>query len=144
MAVVWRPSAEEIYLPLTVDTTQITVDSTQITVDMTQYASGYHHLIRIIPQFRATEHIVYLKKDGKEEDLKILIDPHFFIYRGAELFIYFNFDFEEGESYEISIFSAEGKRMYRGKGYATDYTDLQEYSMIKKDSTGGRTVKIMR
>jgi len=43
----------------------------------------------------------------------------------------FAYDFKEGGSYELELYEADGKLLYRGKIYATDEADLENYKLTK-------------
>ena len=42
----------------------------------------------------------------------------------------FTFTFKEGESYEITLTSESNELLWRGKGYATTETDLENYKLL--------------
>lgn len=44
---------------------------------------------------------------------------------------YFNYTFKEGGTYEIELFDADSKLLFRGKAFATDVEDLQNYKLIR-------------
>lgn len=139
---IWRPSATEIFLPLTVDSTIITVDSTLYTADMTVYPTGYKHMFRATPRFISQTPELFLKNENT--NIKEEVESGLFQYIGNELFIYFNYDFKEGQSFEITVMS-EGVIMRREKGYATDFDDLENYKFNEPvESPSGRKITIMK
>jgi hypothetical protein len=44
---------------------------------------------------------------------------------------FFTYDFKEGGSYEIEITNNDSRLLYRGKAFATDVEDLQNYKLIR-------------
>ena len=44
---------------------------------------------------------------------------------------YFNYTFKEGGTYEIELFDGDSKLLFRGKAFATDVKDLQNYKLIR-------------
>jgi len=43
----------------------------------------------------------------------------------------FEYQFKEGGSYEIEAYDLETRLLFRGKAFATDETDLQNYKLIR-------------
>jgi len=43
----------------------------------------------------------------------------------------FEYQFKEGASYEIEAYDLETRLLFRGKAFATDETDLQNYKLIR-------------
>lgn len=48
---------------------------------------------------------------------------------GGYLHANFEHNFKEGQSYELSVIDSEMKILYRGKAYATNQEDLQNYKL---------------
>lgn len=48
---------------------------------------------------------------------------------GGYLQANFEHEFKEGQSYELSVIDSENKTLYRGKAYATNQEDLQNYKL---------------
>ena len=48
---------------------------------------------------------------------------------GGYLHANFTHFFKEGQSYELSVISSEMEILYRGKAYATNQEDLQNYKL---------------
>jgi hypothetical protein len=44
---------------------------------------------------------------------------------------FFNYAFKEGATYEIEAFDGDTRLLFRGKAFATDETDLQNYKLIR-------------
>lgn len=43
----------------------------------------------------------------------------------------FNYSFKEGGTYEIDAFDGDSRLLFRGKAFATDVEDLQNYKLIR-------------
>jgi len=43
----------------------------------------------------------------------------------------FSYNFKEGGTYEIEVFDTMENLLFRGKAFATDVTDLQNYKLIR-------------
>ena len=43
----------------------------------------------------------------------------------------FNYTFKEGGTYEIDAFDGDSRLLFRGKAFATDVEDLQNYKLIR-------------
>lgn len=113
---------------LTVDSTLITVDSTTITVDATTNSvSGFTFYITTREVVDECEMIFYNELRETTETVIGTCSE----YRGT-LKIEFNLvDVIEADSFQLTINDMDGNLLYRGKAFATNQTDLENYSMTK-------------
>lgn len=44
---------------------------------------------------------------------------------------FFEYDFKEGGTYELEAYDSETRLLFRGKAFATDVEDLQNYKLIR-------------
>jgi hypothetical protein len=120
--------------PLTVDSTLYTVDNTHITIDAT-VIDIYHYLLRVITRYEAGNIEIQFKNElTKETSIIEIISMK---YDREHLEAYFDYDFQEGDSFEIKVIDLDQTDprkniIWRGKGYATMQDDLENYRLITK------------
>lgn len=118
--------------PLTVDSTLITVDSTLITVDAT--VQGYYpYLIDTLTSFSSNDFTIQLKNELTQEISTL--DVQYFYYKGDRLMAYFDFDFTEGDAFEVKVLDASGRLMRRDKAYASSQQDTENFQLIPRVDT---------
>jgi hypothetical protein len=122
---------------LRVDTHLITCDSHDITCDQTLF-EGYGYTIKVIPRFTSNNFQMRLKNELTQRIT--IVDDLLFHHEDDYLVISFYYSFEEGDSFEITIYdtsTSEDILMWRGKGYATIQDDLENYKLIIATSNPG-------
>jgi len=121
---------------LTVDSTLYTADTTLITADRT-IENSYPYVMRVLPRKTTQEFTVTFLNELTQTTS--VIDVLYFNYDGEHLQIYFNYNFKEGDSFEITITdntitNTKRNLMWKGKGYATMQDDLEDYVLHTKNT----------
>ncbi len=112
---------------ITCDSTIITVDSTVITVDMTMNGSYEFR----VPYRFFSENIkffIYDEFNKIESELECITTDD-----GGYMKFFFDFNFLNNKTYESRITDVDDKLIWRGKIFATDQTDLQNYKVNKNN-----------
>lgn len=111
---------------LTVDNDNISVDS-EITVDSTEITQSIH-TINIGYRFWSdnVSLILYNEINEVSTTYELEVDS-----LPGIMVLNFYHQFYDGDSYEITVLSPDGKLIYRGKLLATEQDDLQNYRLHK-------------
>lgn len=112
---------------LTVDSTLITVDNDIITVDAT---SGGDYEFSVPYRF-FSEEVKFIIYD-ELNDIEYILQPTAQDLNNYMVFN-FQFDFEAEKTYESRITDLNDKLIWRGKIFATEQDDLQNYSISKNE-----------
>lgn len=120
----------DLVIPITVDNTSITVDSNNITSDQTEIVLDGFYKISIIPRYFTETCNLYLRNEltGVEMnfELDMLEDNGICnLVFGEENSIV------DKSSFEIVV-SENNNLLYRGKGFYTTQTDIQQYTMLER------------
>lgn len=121
----------EIGLSLTVDSTLITVDSTEYTADMTQTNIANTYNITLLPsKFYSTMKLI-LTNELTEEVNEINVTAT--KVKGYTVINFYLEGIKNNDSFEGVLYNEDKtEEVYRGKFFATNQTDLQEFTMTPK------------
>lgn len=116
---------------ITVDTTLITVDSTEITVDQANTLTPNTYNITLLPsKFYPTMKLVLINELTYEE---LEVDVTATQSRGYTTITFFLEGIKNNDSFEGKLYNtSKTEEIYRGKFFATNQTDLQEFTMTPK------------
>lgn len=115
------------FFPLTVDNTNITVDTTDITVDQTFIDGEGSYKITLLPRiFYNTSRLELINELTKEQfDL-----PTMNILNNGYTDVYFTLtNVKDKDSFSATLYSTTNELLWRGKIFATNQENLQEYKM---------------
>lgn len=121
-------------IPLTVDSTLYTVDSTVIKADQTEISLSYsadNYSILISPR-KMVESVILEFFNELKEITNILTGTT--INVNGLMQIDFNLMVIEGDSFQLTIKDNEDNILWKGKCYATEQTDLQNFQFIEKNN----------
>lgn len=90
--------------------------------------SDLTHTLVFIP--RVGTATVLLKIRNELRDIENTISINGSISKGV-FYGDFNYNFKEGGTYEIEVFDDLENLLFRGKAFATDVQDLQNYKLIR-------------
>jgi hypothetical protein len=119
---------------LTVDSTQYTVDNTSITADritIVTGASSSDYSILIAPREYAVDVVMEFYHELKETLTTISATTESV---NGYMKVNFSILVVEGDSFELTIKNTNGKILWKGKAYATEQTDLQNYQFTPKNN----------
>jgi len=90
--------------------------------------SNISHTLVFIPRVNTTNVILKLRNELRDTENNISIVGTVVnnVFMGS-----FSYTFKEGGTYEIEVFDTMEKLLFRGKAFATDVTDLQNYKLIR-------------
>ena len=90
--------------------------------------SNTTHTLQIIPRVYVAAAILMIRHEltGSVENIVLSC-----VEVDGYLIAEFEYNFKEGASYEISVTTMMNELLYRGKAYATDQVDLQNYKLTK-------------
>lgn len=139
----FRINGTPYYPTLTVDSTLITVDSTDITVDQTITGDSYGYRFKCIPRFSGQNPQVIMKNELLDKTFELT--NFYYQYNGERLIVYFDAEFKEGDSFEISVLDGLNRLMWRGKGYASAQEDIENFDLGKSVTpTANDKITIMK
>lgn len=121
-------------VPLTVDSTLYTVDSTSITVDQTVIVTGSSsnmYSILVAPREMVTT--VSMEFFNELKETTNIFSASTTNVNGL-MQIDFNLEVVEGDSFQLTIKDTDGNVLWKGKAYATEQTDLQNFQFIQKNN----------
>lgn len=114
---------------LTVDTTNITVDNDIITVDATRVSSE-ENILKLPYRFFTTDIKFVLWNEIKETQDILLLEV---TEENGLMVLSFNYEFNDGETFEAKVTDLDDKLIWRGKILATLQIDLENYILHKND-----------
>jgi hypothetical protein len=121
-------------IPLTVDSTVYTVDSTSITADQTVIVTGSSsNLYSILITPREMVGVVSMEFFNELKETTNIFTASTINVNGL-MQIDFNLNVVEGDSFQLTIKDTEDNKLWTGKAYATDQTDLQNFQFIEKNN----------
>jgi hypothetical protein len=121
-------------IPLTVDSTVYTVDSTSITADQTVIVTGSSsNLYSIFITPREMVDVVSMEFFNELKETTNVFTAATTNVNGL-MQIDFNLNVVEGDSFQLTINDTEDNVLWKGKAYATDQTDLQNFQFIEKNN----------
>ena len=82
--------------------------------------------LTIIPRFEETNVSVTIRSEQLDSEVTTSYTA---TTTNGYMIIPVTYDFKESESYEITVTDNSGTIIWRGKGFATAETNLQEYKM---------------
>lgn len=90
--------------------------------------SDVTHTLVFIPRVNTTSVILKIKYELRDTEniFGVVGTVTNNVFMGS-----FEYVFKEGGSYEIEIFDTLENLLFRGKAFATDETDLQNYKLIR-------------
>lgn len=121
-------------IPLTVDLTGYTVDSTSITVDQTVIVTGSssnQYTILVTP--REMVETVSMEFFHELKETTNIFTASTTNVNGL-MEIEFNLNVVEGDSFQLTIKDTNDNVLWKGKAYATEQTDLQNFQFIEKNN----------
>lgn len=86
------------------------------------------HTLQIIPRQYVGNATMLLRHELKNDTQTIELECSTI---DGYLTAVFEYSFVEGGSYEITVNQTNGQLLYRGKAYATDKTDLENYKLTE-------------
>ena len=120
--------------PLTVDSTLYTVDSTSITVDQTVIVTGSSsNMYSILVAPREMVATVSMEFFNELKETTNIFSASTTNVNGL-MQIDFNLEVVEGDSFQLTIKDTNGNVLWKGKAYATEQTDLQNFQFIQKNN----------
>jgi len=90
--------------------------------------SDLTHTLRIIPRVYVAAAILMIRHELTGNVVSITVSC---VEVNGYLLAEFEYVFKEGGSYEITVNTVMNELLYRGKAYATDEVDLQNYKLTK-------------
>lgn len=87
-----------------------------------------NHTLVFIPRIEQTS--IILKIRNELRDIENTINISGSISNGV-FYGNFNYNFKEGGTYEIETYDTNTRLLFRGKAFATDVEDLQNYKLIR-------------
>jgi hypothetical protein len=90
--------------------------------------SRNNHELVIIPRYGVNALFIDIINELRNTKDNIFINGDMF---NGVFYGYFSYHFKEGASYEILAYDQDGRLLFRGKAFATDEEDLQNYKLIK-------------
>lgn len=90
--------------------------------------SNLSHVLKFISRNDSTHIVLKIRNELRNTETEIEITGVISnnIFTGV-----FNYNFNEGGSYEIEVTDILENLLYRGKAFATNETNLQNYKLIK-------------
>ncbi len=86
------------------------------------------HILIFIPRNENTTVLLKIRNELRNTENSIEIDGE--MIKGV-FYGNFEYTFKEGGTYEIEVYDLATNLLFRGKAYATNETDLQNYKLIK-------------
>lgn len=121
-------------IPLTVDLTGYTVDSTSITVDQTVIVTGSSsNMYTILVTPREMVDTVSMEFFNELKETTNIFTASTTNVNGL-MEIEFNLNVVEGDSFQLTIKDTNDNVLWKGKAYATEQTDLQNFQFIEKNN----------
>jgi hypothetical protein len=121
-------------IPLTVDSTVYTVDSTSITADQTVIVTGSSsNMYSILITPREMVGVVSMEFFNELTEVTNIFTATTTNVNGL-MQIDFNLNVVEGDSFKLTINDTEDNVLWKGKAYATDQTDLQNFQFVQKNN----------
>jgi NADH:ubiquinone oxidoreductase subunit H len=121
-------------IPLTVDLTGYTVDSTSITVDQTVIVTGSSsNMYTILVTPREMVETVSMEFFNELKETTNIFTASTTNVNGL-MEIEFNLNVVEGDSFQLTIKDTNDNVLWKGKAYATEQTDLQNFQFIEKNN----------
>lgn len=122
----------------TADSIEITADSIDITADAISYTisttASYYSLV--VP-YRVFYSDVYVYLKDELTLATYSIDTTATEYTNGTLGLSFSYDFQEGDSFEAAVRDRDNNiLLWRGKIYATEQEDLQNFKLNNPDDNG--------
>jgi hypothetical protein len=119
---------------LTVDSTLYTVDNTSITADRTRIVTGStttEYSILIAPREMVSNVVMEFYHELKNTLTSVSATT-----TNESGYMRINFDIYvvEGDSFELTIKNTQNKVIWKGKAYATEQTDLQDFQFTPKNN----------
>lgn len=115
---------------LTVDNSSITVDNSIITVDLTSM-TGDNQTIIITP----TEFIEDVTVSLRNELTDVVSTVSgTCVMNGSYVYLSFKLEVVSGDSFTIMVYNPSNELIWQGKGYATDYNDIQNFTQLEKNN----------
>jgi hypothetical protein len=90
--------------------------------------SDITHTLVFIPRIEATEIVLKITNELRNTENTISINGA--ISNGV-FYGNFNYTFSEGGTYEIETYDTNTRLLFRGKAFATNVEDLQNYKLIR-------------
>jgi hypothetical protein len=120
---------------ITVDSIDITVDNDSLTVDTTSISTSspvgsFDYVIDTLVSFESDIFKIIFKNELTDDVFELDVLHHF--YSNSRLYSYFNYTFQEGDSFEVKIIGSNGKVMRREKAYASKQADRENYKLTPK------------
>lgn len=143
MSKIFKIDVEVFPVYLTCDSTLYTCDDTNITCDMT-IEGTYPYRLKILTSYTTQNFKIFLKNERTNETAELEVLYH--QYDGEYLVAYFDYPFEEGDSFEIRVIDAnvadDRKNLIaRDKGYATMQDDLENFKLVTSNNNGKTRMK---
>jgi len=90
--------------------------------------SDLSNILIFIPRIGATAVLLKITNELRSTEENIEVDGEMIngVFYGN-----FNYAFKEGGSYEIEVSDSDLNLLFRGKAFATDFLDLQNYKLIR-------------
>lgn len=90
--------------------------------------SDISHTLVFIPRVSTTSVVLKLRNELRDTETTFSISGTVTnnVFMGS-----FNHLFKEGSTYEIEVFDTLQNLLFRGKAFATDVEDLQNYKLIR-------------
>lgn len=120
----------DLVIPITVDDTSITVDNDNITSDQTEIMFDGFYKISIIPRYFKETCNLYLRNELTDVEMNFELDM---LEDNGICNLVFGEEnsIVDKSSFEIVV-SENNNLLYRGKGFYTTQTDIQQYTMLER------------
>ena len=86
------------------------------------------HTLVFIPRIEQTDIILKITNDLRSTTNEINISG---LISNSIFYGNFSYNFSEGGSYELEVLDQNSRVLFRGKAFATDIEDLQNYKLIR-------------
>lgn len=90
--------------------------------------SDITHTLVFIPRIETTNIVLKIRNELRDTENTISINGAF---SNGVFYGNFSYNFKEGGTYEIETYNQNSRLLFRGKAFATDVEDLQNYKLIR-------------
>ncbi len=90
--------------------------------------SDITHTLVFIPRIETTNIVLKIRNELRDTENTISINGAF---SNGVFYGNFSYNFKEGGTYEIEVYGQNSRLLFRGKAFATDVEDLQNYKIIR-------------